>query len=395
MVTDEYIIPDSKSLKVRPRAKTTRRPRVYAEEGLWVKGWDTRTDNPAWLELRFVEPGPDGAKQPARVIICRAYGEWKDGRVAQVVYGNVKSEFDLSDYPDYAKDVGATISYATAIRFPITKEWPLPLAEFRGCAMGRVYMFNFLRAGYRTVQRDDEKKKFYGRAMIRIPDDVKPGEVAVMEVDVTKYFPMWWTRVEHKTVEVQVHLSQSLASQASSISLRCRGRQESVADIIDGKRRVSLAIRPESLGGELVLQAPEMDDAGHALCYMRAVTKTTVCLPDDADLVVDKRDLVSVQLALEKANIQNVKEQLRAQPRRMGSWTSAVGLLVDRADIELVSGHEIAGNDLPREVDVAFIPGTYYVVYRDGKANRQQVIGKVTITKADAGKTLQVQPLDD
>ena len=396
VLTDEYDIHDIESPKAMRLYAHSRDPHVDAARGLWVKGWDRTREDTAWLELRFVKPGKKGKMIPCRVHTCLIRGEWKGDDVTPRFDGNLNGDFDLTRLKDYAHKVGATIPYATAFRFPIARDWArVADGDFAGLGMGRTYFMDFHHLGYSSAKTPAEERALKGRAMIRVPEDVKPGQVAVMEVDVSQYFRRWWLYDEVKRTDIEIVLEGELAQRASSLLLRHRTNTTSKSVAVDGQRQVTVSIEEDELGGELIAATPEIDDAGYALCYKREISGGRVELPDDADVVVQDKDLVRFNLRLNPDQLKHVQGQLRAQPSRPRPWTSALGLLIERDDVLMVSGRELVEQEIPTSVKLAFIPGTYYVVYRDGKAGRQQVIGKVTITKADAGKTLQVQPLDD
>jgi hypothetical protein len=256
-----------------------------------------------------------------------------------------------------------------AARFLLFDTLELEDNPSKGLVMGRTYYMIFHQPGW-GYDRDPNKK---GSALVKMPAEVPPGKMAIMDIDVTKKFDYTeYYMAAHKTY-VTVHVSEDLP-QKGYILLHDPGRLSSYRRLrVDG---ATVTVEVEKLGGELALVSKK-GDYGHVICYKARVSSKTVDLPADADIVVSPEDLIEFRL--------------RLPTERLPKQVEGIGLMYDSEDRIPLAGTEFS--EVPKTVAFEFIPGTYRVACWFGA--RGTIVGQVTVRKSDAGKTLDVQPPEE
>jgi hypothetical protein len=153
----------------------------------------------------------------------------------------------------------------------------------------------------------------------------------------------------------------------------------------------SFAVKAKELSGMLRITEPARSGVGWM--YIHSVQKRKLELPADADLVVKKEDLLTfdVPVAKDKATADLVGLAIKVHPEDVFpmSWQ----IVEEGAPLKKLTDEGL--------VTTTFIPGTYYftALYwpKGGKweTRREEVLGRIVITKDSGGKTLEVQPLTD
>ena len=396
LLRDYQIIPACQ-IEPEPELRNLKSARLKCdqEQALWVQGFDRSTDNPAQLELRFFRPGPEGTLEAQRIWDFRIAGIW-DGNTVTEAGGPVHTTaIDGSLWPRQLKYTDYPINYALVWRCPITNNYNLSHAwdTFSGLFMGQIYYIQiqkFPGKELETLRNDDY---LWTDMFIKIPKNVPPGHIAVMNVDVSRDIKrQWWLYEDDTRTKVNVKLTDALADRTISVMLADAASGKAPdripLDYVDNKANLELKV--EKLGGELVAMSKGYD-SGYAVCYISKVSQTQVTLPKDADLVVTEKDLVKFKLKIPEKTIERVRGDFAKKPQIDRPWVNAIGLCMKRRNGLIVAGHELPKKSLPDAVTVKFVPGEYYVFYRDGDAGRQKVIGKISLKKTDAGKVVPVE----
>ncbi|MBS3763069.1 MAG: hypothetical protein KGZ25_07180 [Planctomycetes bacterium] len=152
-----------------------------------------------------------------------------------------------------------------------------------------------------------------------------------------------------------------------------------------GPAKARFSLKTKTIGGMLRISRVT-EQKGQCWMYIRSVSKRRLVLPRDADITMNKEDLRGFEFRLPE---QAIKPNLQA-----------IGLKIERDDPVPVSWTRVARHTKTGE-GVAFhlIPGQYWISARylvdNGRAVDDNLIGKITVKKSDAGKTLEVQPLEE
>ncbi|MFP4029863.1 MAG: hypothetical protein ACLFWL_18960 [Candidatus Brocadiia bacterium] len=322
------------------------------------------------VEIRFRKEDEQGELVPFPIVRVRSFPIW-DGAPHTPRKGEA---IDLD-----CRGPGTPYDFAYAARFLLSdslNKFPYDVYLF-----GQKYFMVFYHRGSEGVRIPEDS----GTAVIEMPEEVPQGKVAVFTVDVTKKnrnwrWPSYYTQTRRKTVNVLMPKSVSRRPVSGSLYDPGSGRRVPIHMTGDGSGRAGV----QKLGGELVIGVGGEKD-GHLLYYKRRVRSQKVRLPEDADVAVNPEDIVTFYV--------------RVPPKKVPYDSMGLGLLM-HADSKLqVGGMEFANIEgwhrgkkkPPARLPMNAPPGEYFVFY----GTEQKVIGKITINKSDAGKTLEVEPLEE
>ncbi|MBS3764510.1 MAG: hypothetical protein KGZ25_14525 [Planctomycetes bacterium] len=341
-----------------------RKAKTYIQGGRGI-----RLDTPK-VEIRFRKEDEQGELVPFPIVRVRSFPIW-DGAPHTPRKGEA---IDLD-----CRGPGTPYDFAYAARFLLSdslNKFPYDVYLF-----GQKYFMVFYHRGSEGVRIPEDS----GTAVIEMPEEVPQGKVAVFTVDVTKKnrnwrWPSYYTQTRRKTVNVLMPKSVSRRPVSGSLYDPGSGRRVPIHMTGDGSGRAGV----QKLGGELVIGVGGEKD-GHLLYYKRRVRSQKVRLPEDADVAVNPEDIVTFYV--------------RVPPEKVPYDSMGLGLLM-HADSKLqVGGMEFANIEgwhrgkkkPPARLPMNAPPGEYFVFY----GTEQKVIGKITVKKSDAGKTLEVQPLEE
>ena len=336
---------------------TERGVRVSVRPGL-------RADVPQ-AEMRFKKPAADGSLQPVKAVNV-AWGPWL----------NVPMEEGGGDVADW----GGTHVNAMGVRVPVmSSKEPEPYLKF-----GQRYAVRF------AVGRD----KMY-ESVIRIPDEIPRGKMYV--VDVIAKYPTYTFEVSGSSRKERDYVAgkvrRALPVPRGSLQVQYfnpKTREMRTAAI---EANGTFRVRAHDMGG--MLRIVEQMRVGVGWIYVRSVDKRELSLPRDADLVVEEEHLIRFDLKIDESNL---RDDLRGIALRMHEDDPApmAWIAFDRV-------HEHLLNNLfeHKSIQFRFVPGQWYVeaLYWPRRTRFDQrerkVIGTVTVQESDAGKTLEVEPLEE
>ncbi len=335
----------------------------------WMDGGYGMSLDTPMVELRFRRPGPEGELDPFPVQSVRFYPAW-NGRTHKPRDGECSfmTCFDGLDY-----------KFSYAVRFWLsesfsTYKWPVIL-------LGQKYYVIFYHSGYYNRRRTPDK---WGSALIQIPEEVPRGKMAVFTVDVTERAENWadpnsYNQISKKKVKIDARVRGTDKRVRAALYDRSAGFPRQTR-LEGGEGEIEVL----KLGGEMVVGVGGETD-GHMLYYMRSVQDTEVTFPRDADFAAEPDEVLSFRLKVPQQRVPHDALGLSLLMHRDSK------LPVAGTEFTNVSGWRRSSKKPPESVPMNAPPGQYYVGYgRD-----PEEIGKVTVKKSDAGKTLEVHPLEE
>lgn len=317
------------------------------------------------VEFRFRKRDAEGNLVPHPVGCVLTYPVW-NGRSHPSRGRELFRAMDCDQTDEY--------DFAYAARFFLSDD--AETGEYDALVFGQTYYIDFLYPEYETLLTTPDA---HGSALIRMPDHVERGKVAVFTVDVTKRAEGWGRPGSYSRKKKQVHIRVRNVPSVPYVgaSLHDPGQDLNLTGRVsrDGEAEVGVY----ELGGELAIMAFVAKEEGHLLYYKRRVTETEVEFPKDADIVVDPDEVLTFRVKVPRKKV----------PER----SIGLGLVLDRGSKLAVAAAEFEPyGHLPPAVEMMASPGAYYVAY---DFNPPTVIGKITIKKSDSGKTLEVQALGE
>ncbi len=367
-VVGTYKILDGQQIRPEIGKGTSAYIHVYSRKHLWVYGHANAPANLPRLEIRFLKPSPKGGMKSCKLRAMEIEA-WRDGgrnmarRTSQEV-----------SFPMGFRQQGVEITGAKTVRTLITDD--LELEKFQGLYMGRMYYLYFKQLGFEGKHKTPDK---WGSCLLRVPEDVPPGKVAVMEVDVTQKIDPY--QVEMSTVRVRVN-GQVPGKGIVQLAVP-GGRTKSAQLNSDGSAKIQV----EKLGGEMAVLSLQRKDVGHLLYYKRKVDSEEINFPGDADVVVSPEEVLEFRIKVPRKEVPLDSHGLALLMHRDSSVPVAG---MEFAEVE---GEDMGRKgDLPVSVPLMAPAGSYYVAYGFREPN---VVGKVDVGKSDVGKTLEVQPLEE
>ncbi len=372
----EYTIVDGK--EIHPAiGKMTSYSDYYQEEELRVYGDPNAPADQPRLELRFRKPSPTGEMVPYRLmgLVIKAWREDLEEdvyrtkpRTSQEIYG-----LGFRDHNDIDK------SGAKAVRVLISDE--LEKEDFRGLYMGRKYYMIAQHAGRRDPTID-----VIGSFLLQVPENVPPGKVAVMEIDVTQKFDPYPDERE----TVSLHIKGEFPEEAYGVLSTSDKRQVRIRIGPDGKGQAKI----DELGGELTVLVPrELGSTGayimELLYHKNPVNSNKVVFPDDADIINDTNERVTFHLRVpsERLDDETAYMAFALYMKRDSLFPLSISYAGPPDKIPSVK------ENLPNSVEMSFVPGKYYVGYIT--ETDWEIIGRIRIRPEDEGRTLRIQPLDE
>ncbi|MFW6457567.1 MAG: hypothetical protein ACOC0A_04655 [Planctomycetota bacterium] len=336
------------------------------------------------LKMRFMRRNGEGELEPVIVVGVSSVNPFNGFKMIH----SRKREIGSLACNDPHWDEG---SYAAVV----------PLAEKLPCKhsywlMGQTYGMTFR---YRKGGEEATNMR-----LVRMPENVPPGKMAVIEVDVTKKQDKWWHRIQGPTLKVQI-APEILTSQMSLYVWDKKGgkqgRPRHVKIGPNGRAKIKL----HELGGDLRL-ASSRHPRGKSrrvftfpVWYVKSVNSRKITLPEDASLAISAEDVVQLTLEFSKDMVPDD--------------SAAVGLLASRRSHLSLCHHQIEETPVTT-VPMEAPPGEYFVAAYSSNSSAwgkpsavrmvanaleatkaMDVIGKVTIEKSDAGKTIEVEPLEE
>lgn len=328
---------------------------------------DLKLDIPK-AEFRFRKKTPTGASVPCPVTAV-AFKPIRDGRrqdIREREIGGCQFNFMRS------------VDWVHAARFMLSDS--PDSGEYYSLAFGQKYYVRMYRP---TGSASPVTRENYGTAVITIPTNVTPGNIAVFELDPTKRTKEF-SEVYRLggTTAVNIEIRDPLPNQPAHVLFSDPGTEsdcEYATLNTEGIGKFSV----HQLGGELVVTVGgEMD--GYFVYYKGKVDNSEIVFPRDADIVVKPDDVISFRVQLPR---QELPEDcwgiiLMIRP---DSSVQVAGIEFDNVE----EGQQ-AHDSLPDSVPLNAAPGTYFV-----SAGGPDVLGRITVTKDDAGKTILIQPVND
>jgi hypothetical protein len=285
-------------------------------------------------------------------------------------------------------------SYSYAAVFPLVSEGP-ETYSYDYWLMGATYMMTFR-------YRENGKWKNNHR-LVKMPEDVPEGKMAVIDVDVTKEQERWWEKTVTLTVRVRKRIRSSHMALHLGLSRGMGDPDTGVKSLTvgsDGMAKTKL----NGLGGDLRLATGRMPgppamqypQLSYPMWYVKSVDSSEIVLPDDADIALTEENLVDFRL--------------RIPTSKLPDGVEAIGLVaVPRGQLAL--WHSRIEEKNAGVLKARCVPGTYKVLaygatsaawgnpsalrmVREAVVGKKgkSVLGKITIKKSDAGKTLEVAP---
>ena len=346
------------------------------------EGWSHMPVGTPAVQLRFRQRHVDGKLGPCPVWDICYVGRFDGARVVDM------RTFEIGSVICH-DNANANVPYSHAAVVPLVEDYP---GEHSAWVMGETYLMQF-------VYLKNGKKKQNSR-LVKIPDHVPEGKIAVIDVIVTKKLDRWWKQPQMLSVRVRQdilapHLSLHVWNAEGS-----GGHPERLHLNSNGRAKIKL----DQLGGDLRLAntklppPPAMQHRKFAfpVWYVKSITDRKITLPDDADIVIKPENAITSRLKLPTTKVPD--------------GAVAIGLLADK-DSHLSLAHARFQRDPTGIVELSCAPGMYRVVAYGpnssawGKPNAMRRVsdlldpddgvtdlGTVNITESDAGKTLEVQP---
>lgn len=323
-----------------------------------VGGWRLPDDQPM-IELQFWEPNDKGELTRCPVRHMTVYRFENNGTPCK------RAPVEVT-----GAGIPSPQHYAYAVRYLLFHTSQLQNNSSKGLVMGRTYRMTFLHKGY-----SHSKASKRGSLLVKIPKDVPDGKMIVMKLDVSKKFDIGEYQTQLNRKSLRVGIGDDMRSSTGFVLVR-EASSDWIANYhefpVQGK---NVKCRVKEMGGELALVRKK--NYAHVLCYKRSVKSERIKLPEDADIVVRDKDLVSFRLKV---------PQDQAKSRAEG-----VGLFYDQDDkIPLAATECDQSSD---SVELEFVPGTYFVGFWTG--DKSQILGQVTIEDTDSGEVLTVDPVKD
>jgi hypothetical protein len=366
-IIEDYAVVEEEELGLDIGPATSSHMHVWPKGKLWVYGHAYAPPELPRLEIRFRRPSLEGGMKPCKLgaLIIQA---WREGGRNMLR----RTPQELS-FPMGFKQQGIEVTGAKAIRTLITNN--LKLKEFQGLYMGRMYYLKFQHLGFEGTHETPDK---WGSCLLRVPDDVPPGKVVVMEIDVTQKFDPHQVQMH----VVRVHVRGKVPGRGLVQMAVPGGRTQSARVQSDGTARIQV----EKLGGELAVLSFLRQDVGHLLYYKREVQSEEVRFPEDADVTVSAGEVLKFRIRVPREGVPTQSQGLALLMHRDSS------VPVGGMEFAEVDGWERGDEELPASIPLLAAPGSYYVAYN---FRNPTVIGKLNVGQFDAGKTLQVQPVEE
>ncbi len=341
-----------KPMKVKSEKVLDYNVRVNVKERTWDFGGAGLAGDTPRLELRFYS-GDKAGRKPTTVDWIIVQNQAPSLGPGREITAGVKFKCSKTG-----------VRGAKVARFPIVS---LPNdAQHEAFIFGRKYLIEF--------HLSEESRESSGSVMIMAPKEMKPGTVAVYEIDVDKHHPNTGRKVPHKVL-----LTFDTGAVKFPVNVHFH-------DMDSGRTRfVSIKAGPKgtfplhAFGGELAVVEKS---AKYARFYVKTLGKGPLHFPKDADLAVTDENRISFLVRLPK---EGLPEKIRM------FW-----LMVDtndRSPVAWAEGPLRNEKPLGETIGLTYIPGTYFLTVAVDLSNEPKLIGKVTITKESAGKTVEVQPI--
>jgi hypothetical protein len=320
------------------------------------------------IEFRFGRRSADNKIVP--VTVSGLYvGRWVEGRLVASGKEERRGALEIRD----------AIGYRSMVEAPERFE---NVTLFR---LGRSYYLRF------AVKEEAGTKDY--EAIVHIPEKIDCGKMYRMWVLADTPFPkIFESRKSNASKAIAGRITVKPAAGFEKIEVaysRTIGDEHRVQPAADG----TFKVEARELGGEL--RVAEKKPSGEGWMYIHSVSRRELKLPEDAELVVEAKDLVPFRVSV-PAEV--VSEELRGVAIKVHpsdylpmSWL----LLHDRDGLAI---KKLAAEGT---VGLRFVPGTYWfttlTLPKGGswQDRREEVLGKLTITKDSAGKTLEIQPLTE
>jgi hypothetical protein len=170
---------------------------------------------------------------------------------------------------------------------------------------------------------------------------------------------------------------------------RTVGDEHRVQPAADG----TFTVDAKELGGEL--RVTEKKRSGEGWMYIHSVSRREMKLPEDAELVVEEKDLLSFKVRVPADVVSEDLVCVAIKVHPSDSLPMSWLLLRDK------DGAAIKKLEAEGMLEMRFVPGTYWfttlALPKGGswQDRREDVLGKLTITQDSAGKTLEIQPLTE
>ncbi|MFP4029918.1 MAG: hypothetical protein ACLFWL_19245 [Candidatus Brocadiia bacterium] len=328
------------------------------------------------VEIRFRKRDADGDWVPHPVQWVITYPVW-DGRSHPPREKEHFQAMHVTSIAGLEENAGAHAS-----RFFLSDD---PRSgEYDSLVFGQTYYVEFLYPGYYSRSATPD---LYGSALIQMPEKVARGKVAVFTVNVSKRIEGWGRPGDYSDpkTQVKIHVRDAAGMGRLGVSLYDPSKGYSLFTRLskDGKGELGVY----ELGGEASVDVLVKPDVTFFLYYKGKVTKKKVVFPKDADVIVDPKDIITFKLKVPR--------------KKVPEDCIAMGLLLHRDSKLSVGGAEFdrdagwsgpAEGDEPETLTMLAPPRSYYVAY---DVDDPTVIGKITVKKSDAGKTLEVEQLEE
>ncbi len=223
--------------------------------------------------------------------------------------------------------------------------------------------------------------------MMRVPENVPPGQTAVLEIDVTREYD-YLTVATEKPVRHKLNLQFREPLPPGQILAGVTRPGEP----LPGEGFHQLEIGADGVGHEFVNElGGELMIVVHGemkvemLYYIRRVNRTDLVFPDHAEIAVDYGKMVEFKLEIPGSKVPGKLAAMVLLLDQDPPLPVAWGLVSDDPRAGGRAEGEAAG---PETVAMSSVPGSYHVGYMTIEG--EEIIGRIDIRAEDQGRTLAV-----
>ncbi len=331
--------------------------------------------NVPMIELRFFRRATDSTLRP--LYVRQAYiGPWKKGKTVSGKREELK---------------GSTSIKANAFRVGVSDEKG---SMYGTLLAGRIY-YLLLYPKKGTFEPHPERGESF-EVLFQVPESIPEKKMAIVNIVAEYRYPELMMKMKKLRGDTPKSISGTISGSMPVNPKRLRAgyypRQGGYKRAKVGSDK-EFNLEADKLGG--MLRVTEMKRQAVGWIYIHSVKKRNLKLPRDADLVIREKQLVPFRLKIPPGKI---KDDL-----------AGVSLKVNKDDempmawVNFNSTHDNNLQELKTSgtLEMRFVPGECFVealYWPEGtewSERKLEILGRVRITKSDAGKTVKVQPLEE